>query len=232
MTVWERWFNLSVTVCHFYKSWSLFDIISICVFLLGRSSLYFTSWPAVMKQLMGDVSLVLRSCSLYSLKTVAFTLHSSLCLTKNARSLTLARPLKPYVLCCVNCWAILLICELARVGWSCSGRCVCQRQTTAYWDYCSRVLMFYTVITVIRQYSRGLCVPTYWGFDSIRTYCSGLSCWWVVTTGTALAKCVSEDVQQWPVLPPGQTPRKRLHVKVAAGGAKGNGAVREREFLD
>lgn len=59
----------------------------------------------------------------------------------------------------------------------------------------------------------------------ITTYCSGLPCWWVVTTGAALAKSASEDVQQWPVLPPCQIPRQRLDIKVAAGGTKGIGAV-------
>lgn len=66
------------------------------------------------------------------------------------------------------------------------------------------------------------------GFYSVMTYCGGLCRRWVVTTGTALAKCVSEDVQQRPVLPPGHTPRQRLHVNVAAGGTKGNGDVRHR----
>lgn len=39
-----------------------------------------------------------------------------------------------------------------------------------------------------------------------------------------MAKCVSEDVQQRPVLPLGQTPRQRLDVGGAAGGAKCSGS--------
>lgn len=43
-----------------------------------------------------------------------------------------------------------------------------------------------------------------------RTYSGQTSGWRVVAAGAALANRVSEDVQQRPVLPPGQAPGKRL----------------------
>lgn len=54
-----------------------------------------------------------------------------------------------------------------------------------------------------------------------RTYSCQMSGGRVVAAGAALANRVSEDVQQRPVLPPGQAPRKRLHANTAACGTKG-----------
>lgn len=49
-----------------------------------------------------------------------------------------------------------------------------------------------------------------------RTYGSEACGWRVVAAGAALANGVSEDVQQRPVLPPGQAPGKRLRANAAA----------------
>lgn len=55
----------------------------------------------------------------------------------------------------------------------------------------------------------------------LQSYSSQTSGWRVVAAGAALANRVSEDVQQRPVLPPGQAPRERLRANTAACGTKG-----------